>query len=81
MTTPNKDSGQSGSGTTGSGGTVTSIFTDVQRQQLQNPTDYLNFFREIVSNAPSGVSQQQLLDSIADNYGRSGQTSGSRSSR
>jgi hypothetical protein len=71
MTTPNRDT--TGSGGTTTGGTAVSSSIELVREHLRNPTDYLNFFRQIVSNAPSGVTQQQLLDTISDSYTSGGE--------
>lgn len=65
-----------GGSTQQSGGTTTSqspqAIWDQVRQSISSPTDYLNFFRHCVQDAPAGVTKQQLLDSISDNYSGSG---------
>jgi hypothetical protein len=63
---------KSGSATGSTGSVQTPPAVTEHLDSIRNPTDFLNVFRDIVGRAKqAGVTQQQLLDSISDNYGSS----------
>lgn len=69
---------QHGSGSGIGGGTTafSQSINDTLQEVCRTPTDYQNFFQEVVRRAQqTGVTEQQLLDIVNRNY--SGDSSGS----
>lgn len=61
-------SGQGGS-TSGSGTSTPTQQITQYLSELRNPTDFMVVWNQFVQRAGQvGVTQQQLLDSISDNY-------------